>query len=924
MGLSRQRWSNCFISLKKWVFRLVLMVLVPVLVFSFLEWGLRFLEYGFSPDFFVHIEGRNSTTTNQKFGRRFFSSAVARVPEPCVLPDEKEAGTYRIFILGGSAALGTPDAAFGFGRVLEVMLKELYSGVRFEVINSAMTAVNSHVILPISRDCADRGANLFVIYMGNNEVVGPYGPGTVFKGFSPSLMSIRAGIQLRSFRTGQLFEEGVRWLMSSGDAISEWQGMGMFLNHLVKSDDLRLEGVYHHFRQNLNDICEIAVRAGTKVIVCTIGTNLKDNPPFASVHRDGMTEIEISRWDHYYDQGIKLVKKGRYKQALTQFLEASYLDNRFAELHFYIGRCYLALGIIDKARERFVQARDLDALRFRADTRINQIIRETVEERESQGIYLVDSERSFENSNLSPQGITGRELFYEHVHPKFEGNYELARAIFQKVKTILPPEVQNRVLNPVVPPSRQWCSRRLALTEWNLAQIYSNVSEMMDAPPFTNQFDFETRKNFRDQKLRTYKRKNSASFAEAFQVYRKVVDRAPDDLYFRMTFANLLQARRDFTGAAEMWKLLLTQIPNRASWHEQLGHVISEGGDQQNAIKRYRRAMKILPGLVRPHIWIGTALGKQGKLDEAEVSFRSALKLSPRSVAVHHHLGGILEDLERTKEAKATFSSGLKISRRQGDRKSEGEFLKEIAQLYFKQGELDLALLDYRRALEIAREIRNSPGEANLLGDIGNVYFSQGKFKESLGSHRQALEVFTQDGDSLGCANVLFDMGGVYFRDGRINDAQSSFEGALELYRYVEHLSGQAQALGSIGNIYLGKDDLERVLQVNKEALKIYEKMNDSDGRSRSLTRIGNLYLKQGRSAESLNYHSQAFEIHKKNGQALGQADALSNMGIGFSNQGKRQEALDLLRQARAIYQRIGARLGLNVANEMIAELEKK
>ena len=43
-----------------------------------------------------------------------------------------------------------------------------------------MTGINSHVILPLARDCEEARADVWVIYMGNNEVVGPFGAGTVF------------------------------------------------------------------------------------------------------------------------------------------------------------------------------------------------------------------------------------------------------------------------------------------------------------------------------------------------------------------------------------------------------------------------------------------------------------------------------------------------------------------------------------------------------------------------------------------------------------------------------------------------------------------------------------------------------------------------------------------------------------------------
>ena len=49
----------------------------------------------------------------------------------------------------------------------------------FEVINAAVTSMNSHVARRIAKDCAAHDPDVFIIFMGNNEVVGPYGPPTL-------------------------------------------------------------------------------------------------------------------------------------------------------------------------------------------------------------------------------------------------------------------------------------------------------------------------------------------------------------------------------------------------------------------------------------------------------------------------------------------------------------------------------------------------------------------------------------------------------------------------------------------------------------------------------------------------------------------------------------------------------------------------
>ena len=76
--------------------------------------------------------------------------------------------------------MGDPSQSFAPYRYLETLLREKYPDKKFEVINVAFTAINSHVILPIARECAAHEGDLWIIYMGNNEMVGPVGAATVF------------------------------------------------------------------------------------------------------------------------------------------------------------------------------------------------------------------------------------------------------------------------------------------------------------------------------------------------------------------------------------------------------------------------------------------------------------------------------------------------------------------------------------------------------------------------------------------------------------------------------------------------------------------------------------------------------------------------------------------------------------------------
>lgn len=321
-------------------------------------------------------------------------------------------------------------------------MRDTYPQADFQVITAAMAAINSHVVLETAKDCARRRPDLFIVYLGNNEVVGPYGAGTVFTPLSSNLALIRLAIALKATRTGQLLTSFFDWAASRRNTPRVWGGMAMFLEKQVRADDSNLETVYRHFYRNLRDITRIADKAGAKIVLCTVGSGVKDCPPFASLHRKDLSQAQKNKWDDIYQQGMTCESAGDYGRAAECYVAAAAIDDRCADLQFRLGRCYWGTGEYDKAKDRYINARELDTLRFRADNRINQIIRDVAGNRDAEGVYLVDAVRAFEDN--SPHGIPGEQLFYEHVHLTFKGNYLLAKTVFQQVQEILPARIRNR------------------------------------------------------------------------------------------------------------------------------------------------------------------------------------------------------------------------------------------------------------------------------------------------------------------------------------------------------------------------------------------------------------------------------------------------------------------------------------------------
>jgi len=649
---------------RRWAFRLLAGILGPLVFFTVLEVVLRLAGYGVDTAFTVRatVEGEDRIQSNPRFSWKYFHRSLARAPIPFSLPARKPAGTIRIFVLGESAAQGFPEPAFGIPRILDVLLQDRYPDVRFEVVNAAITAINSHAIHSIARDCAGLEPDLFVVYMGNNEVVGPYGPGTVFAPLMSSRQLIRASLAVKSTRTGQLAER-IAASLGDGKERHTWGSMEMFLGKQVAASDPRLETTYRHFESNLRDICRTAHRAGVPVVLATVGVNVRDCAPLASLHREDLPASDLARWETLFKEGVRLEGTGRHAEAAARYEEASGIDDRYAELSFRLARCRAQPGGSDTAAALYEKALNLDALRFRADARINGIIRKVGAEAVSEGVYPADVEGAIQAA--APQGLPGREHFYEHVHMRFSGNYLAARTIADQIVRALP-QLRDREASRSDWAGEEQCARRLPLTPLAHYDAVVQMLALEQNPPFTNQAGHDGNvAALVAEKQMLAPATRAPAILESLRAYADACRRRNASPELRSHCAGMLATYAgDPANAEALLRKLVAEFPETESFRMSLGHVLATQGKSAEAIRSYEAVLAIDPRNANAYINMAASQMQQQDRPGAEASCRKALALEPDNGTAHLNLGILLSRRGEKDEAIEHLEKSVQLERR--------------------------------------------------------------------------------------------------------------------------------------------------------------------------------------------------------------------------------------------------------------------
>jgi len=457
---------------------------MPLLLVFSLEYTLKLIGFGRETGFLISDSKPGYVRTNPDFVSWFMPSNFDLRPLNWRILKDKPENTIRIVVLGESAAQGVPYPSFGFANQLRAQLRTRYPNKNIEILNTGIVAINSHVIYQIAKELSSYSPDLFIIYMGNNEVVGPYGPGCSYLSTMPPLPVIRLSIWLESTRTGQLLNSLIG-KFSHRVATKEWRGMSMFVDSAVRGDDTRLNTVYANFKINLLDTIQLAHKCGAKVLLSTVVYNLKDCAPFLSLHKVGLNDKELSEWEKAYSNSILNWRLDRLKSAEESLKTALRIDPQYAASQYLMGQIELKKGNTEEARKLFIDSSHWDALRFRPDKQINEIIR-YVASTHANDVTLLDSAQNFGSEINSSTYPSGKELLFEHVHLNWDGNYRIAESMAKLSENILfsHTETKNAWLSP------ESCKSALGYSDHEKYLVLQKLAAITKNPPFTGHLDY--------------------------------------------------------------------------------------------------------------------------------------------------------------------------------------------------------------------------------------------------------------------------------------------------------------------------------------------------------------------------------------------------------------------------------------------------
>jgi tetratricopeptide (TPR) repeat protein len=383
-------------SSKKFVYYVIILIF-PVTLFVLFEFSLRIFHYG--KDFSLFIAHPDKTFQNFKIvnpeiGAKYFRNFEYSYPKNDLFLKIKEPGCLRIFVMGSSTAAGFPyESNLMFSRIFQKRLQDAYPEKRIEVINTAITAINSFTLADFIDDILAEKPDAILIYAGHNEYYGAFGTGSN-EGIGKNRGLIKIHFKLMNLRIYQLINNILRGVSGSFNHSVTGSQHGTLMSRIVRNADIKFqsddytEGI-ENFKKNMSDILRKATGKNVPVFLSTLVCNIKDVKPLSSVNSEST------------DSAFYYFSKAGEAESQYDFREAKTL---------------------------YYKAKDLDGIRFRAPSDINKAIEELANRYKVNLVPMLDA---FEEK--SPYALVGDNLLTEHVHPNISGYFLMAEVFYNSI-----------------------------------------------------------------------------------------------------------------------------------------------------------------------------------------------------------------------------------------------------------------------------------------------------------------------------------------------------------------------------------------------------------------------------------------------------------------------------------------------------------
>jgi serine/threonine protein kinase/tetratricopeptide (TPR) repeat protein len=493
-----------------------------------------------------------------------------------------------------------------------------------------------------------------------------------------------------------------------------------------------------------------------------------------------------------YNQGVQLLRDGKYLEAVTAFRSATQEDPNFALAYSNLAEADSALGYDSDAEQASRKAVELSQQLPIAEKYLIQAIHAHVIKDNKKAI------EAYENLAKSMPGNADVESALGSLYTE-AGEYDKARAQLSNLLKSDPKNIK--------------ALRQLGIVEITDGKPQAALEPLNKGLSLTVQMDNQEMK---------------ALILHAIGLSYSLMNK-PDDAMRNYQDAMAINRQLGLKRA------LATNLLEIASVQDSQGKPDSALAGYNQALQLQREiGMKKEVGDTL--IFMGAVYQSKGDYDKALQNYKEALQIYREAGGENiqalclNNIGNVYLGKGDTDNALIYLQQALQLREKLKSSDGIAETLASIGQVYTNTGRYDEALPAFMRSLELRRKDGNTRGVAEESHDIGMVFQYQGRLGPAVSGLQDAVKGYQAVGDRSSYMIDLFnDLAEALAQAGRGSESGPLLQESQSMASTLKNEIAQAEILNTQGDVQRYRGDWKAAKGFYAQALRAASRGRDQD-----------------------------------------------------------------------------------------------
>lgn len=241
--------------------------------------------------------------------------------------------------------------------------------------------------------------------------------------------------------------------------------------------------------------------------------------------------------------------------------------------------------------------------------------------------------------------------------------------------------------------------------------------------------------------------------------------------------------------------------------------------------------------------------------------------------------------------------------------------------IFLARGEIDIAEIQFNKALSIFSVHNFIPGISDQLGLLGIISKIRGDYLQSEKLFLKALNNHILVGNERYVAGDYLNLGDVYSELGELDKAEEMYLNAERIFKVINSVEGLAKLYTNLAHLYKIKGNYNKAIELHGLALKINIEIGRVQGQAIQYSNLANLYRIKNDFKSAEKYFNLAIKINISHGFNESLASNYSNHGVLHKDQKNYSDAELMYEKALQLYTLIGSKSGIATQYSHLANI---